>query len=203
MPAIIFGCITVMLMTYSKGWKNIPIVGRGGGEISLADRLKFSVENEKGTLQKFKDGLIDLDFFDPWGDESMKDVVAGGGPLAPFVKEQDAKIDSLFGEDVRTEDMTKEYLGELLERAVKNGKMDERDMLFYMIRFQYGDDAEGFYNLLEENPDVEELRKLRIGGNTNPLGNTGLSKGAVALGQKKQSEAMRVMARQAKRQGWG
>jgi len=206
-PLVPFACAACWLIG-SLGREAIELIKAGplarpGESVSLAERLYFSVNNEEGTLNEFEEGLIDLDFLDPWEDESMKDVVAGGGALAPFVEKRKAYIDRVFGEDVRTEDMTKEYLEELLWRAEKNGLMEERDVLFYLLRFQYGDDAEGFYNLLEENPDIERLRKLQIGGNTSAFGNTGLSKGGVVLGQREQKEAMRVMARQARRQGWG
>jgi len=168
--------------------------------MSLPELLDYEVNNPDGALGLFRSGMIHLNFLHPWNDRSMWKVVAGGGALDPFVKEQDAYIDGLFDEDVKTGSMTKGELEALLWRAKDRGLMTEDDVLFYLIRWQYGDDAEGFYKLLEEGP--EALRKLQSGGDTSSFGRTDLSRGEVVARQRGLREEMRLMARRARQQRW-
>ncbi len=178
------------------------------GPMSLPEVLNYAVTNENGTLGEFRKGLIHLNFLHPWNDRSMWKVVAGGGALAPFIEERDAYIDAIFSTDtdkvdVKTDgSMTKNELEALLWSAEGKGLMTEDDVLFYLVRWQYGDDAAGFYELLEKGP--EALRKLQF-NNQRPHGRSGvdLPKRGEIDRDRQQKNEMQVMARQAKQQRWG
>jgi len=198
----------------SESWLgSLEKVVEAGGEVfsgsmTIAEAIDYAANGADGELAAFRSGVIDLDLLDPWDDASVWKVVGGGGALAPFVGERDGYIDKLFGEDVKSGSMTKDDLTALLWRAKDKDLMTADEVLFYLIRFEYGDDGEGFINLVKRLDRLSteerelELRKLQSGGDRGSFGQTGLSRREVVNRQRGQKDAMRVAARQARQKRW-